>query len=289
MRFATVKSLVATAVLEWIDDRATSRGAAIAFYTAFSMAPLLLLVIALAGLFFGQEAAQGAVLNEFRGMMGDDAALALERMISSANQPGKGIAATAISAVLLVIGATSVFAELQDSLNQIWKAPPLKVSTAWSWFRVRVLSLSLVGATGFLLGVSLILSTALTAIGGWITNGLPQVAIVLEGVNLVVSIGLTVVFFAAIYKILPDVPLRWPDVWLGAAVTAVLFHVGKYAISIYVTASDLTSSFGAAGALIVILVWVFYSTQIFLLGAEFTKVYARHHEPRSPVGRRKKV
>lgn len=279
MRFRSIMKSVwqlsVEAVKEWNADGAVSRGAAVAFYTIFSIAPLLLLVIALTGLFFSREVAAAAVLGEIKGLMGPEAAKAIEHIVNTAQKTGEGIFATLISVVLLGIGATSVLAELQSALNQIWKARPLEISGVWSWMRARLLSLSLIGAAGFLLSVSLVLSAALTAAAGWISAYLHGFAFLIEALNLVLSYVLTALFFAAVYKILPDVPLRWRDVIVGSLVTALLFNIGKYAISIYVTASELSSGYGAAGALIVVFVWVFYSTQIFLLGAEFTKVYAR--------------
>jgi membrane protein len=270
----TTSHLAVEAVKQWNADGATSRGASVAYYTMFSVAPLLLLVIALAGLFFGREAAQGAIIDEFKNLMGADAADALQHVVSATSSSGKGIIATAISIVLLLVGATSVLAELQSALNQIWKAPPLKASGVWSWLRSRLLSLSLIGAAGFLFSVSLIMSAALTAVERWVSGGLPEIAILVEAVNLVLGFVLTALFFAAIYKILPDVPLKWTDVLVGSLVTAALFNIGKYAIALYVSTSHVASAYGAAGALIIVFVWVFYSTQIFLLGAEFTKVYS---------------
>ncbi len=269
--------LFVNAAKEWNADGAPSRGASVAFYAMFSAAPLLLLVIALAGLIFGREAAQGAIIDEFSHLMGPEAASALEHIVATASDTGDGMIATAISVVLLLLGATSVLAELQSALNQIWKAPPLKTSGVWSWLRSRLLSLSLIGAAGFLLVVSLVLSAALTAFDRWLSGGATEIAVLLEFTNLVTSYTLTVLFFAAIYKILPDIPLRWRDVIIGSLVTALLFTIGKYAIALYISTSHLASGYGAAGALIIVFVWVFYSTQIFLLGAEFTKVFAASH------------
>lgn len=268
------------AIKEWSADGAATHGAAVAFYTIFSIAPLLLLVIALAGLFFSHEVAQAAVLAEVKGLMGAEASRAIEHIVITAQKTGEGIVATIISLVLLGVGATSVLAELQSALNQIWKAKPLEISSVRAWLRARLLSLSLIGAAGFLLSVSLVLSAALTAAQGWISFYLHGFAFLIEAMNLVVSYGLTALFFASVYKILPDVPLQWRDVIVGSLVTALLFNIGKYAISVYVTASEMASGYGAAGALIVVFVWVFYSTQIFLLGAEFTKLYAATHGSR---------
>jgi membrane protein len=276
------------AVKEWNADGAPSRGASVAFYAMFSAAPLLLLVIAMAGLIFGREAAQGAIIDEFSRLMGRDAASAIEHIVATAADTGEGAIATLVSIVLLLVGATSVLAELQSALNQMWEAPPLKTSGIWAWIRSRLLSLSLIGAAGFLLAISLVLSAALTALDRWVVGGAEDVAILIEIANFLTSYILTALFFAAIYKILPDVPMRWRDVIVGALITALLFTIGKYAIAVYISASEMASGYGAAGALIIVFVWVFYSTQIFLLGAEFTKVYAASHgsKKRQPARRR---
>jgi membrane protein len=256
----------------FIADRAMTRGAAIAYYTTFSMAPLLLLLIAVAGLVFGEEAVRGAILGELGGLMGPEGAKALEDMVQSASNTGSGIAATTISIVLLMIAATTVLAELQDALNVIWNAPPQTISGWWSLIRTRLLSLALIGAVAFLLLVSLAVSAALTAFGKYFAG--ETASALLEAVNFAASFLVLTGLFALVYKILPDRRLAWRDVGVGAAVTAALFTIGKFLIGLYLGTSDLASSYGAAGALILVLVWVYYSAQIFLLGAEFTKVYA---------------
>jgi membrane protein len=280
----TLWSIAKDTVVNFINDRAMTRGAAIAYYTTFSLAPMLLLVIAIAGLVFGREAVQGAVLGELGGLMGQDGAKALEEMIQSASNVGSGIAATIISVVLLVIAATTVLAELQDALNVIWNAPVSQSSGLWGLVRARLLSLALIGAIAFLLLVSLAVSAALTAFSGYI--GGPEASVLLEALNFVVSYAVLTLLFALIYKILPDRRLSWRQVGVGAAVTAALFTLGKFAIGFYLGASDLASSYGAAAALILVLIWVYYSAQIFLLGAEFTKAYAFGREdPSAAQGR----
>jgi membrane protein len=281
--FERVADLVQRAVVAWIDDRATSRGAALAYYTVFSIAPLLLIAMSIAGLVFGREAAQGAVVRQLSGMMGRDAAQSIQSILQAARDTKNGLLGTLVSIPLLAIGATTVFAELQDALNQIWRTPAKRVSGLWAWFRVRFLSLSLVAALGFLLLVSLLVSTLLSAVGRLIT-GDAETTVLIEAGSFALSLGVTILFFAAIYKILPDARIPWRDVWVGAAASALLFHVGKYGIAAYVSTSDVASCYGAAGALIIVLVWVFYSAQIFLLGAEFTKVMFadRRGEPVTP-------
>jgi membrane protein len=288
MKLPAFGRLFIQAVKEWNADGAPSRGASVAYYAMFSAAPLLLLVIALAGLFFGREAAQGAIIGEFSHLMGPDAAAAIEHIVVTAQDTGEGLVATAISILLLLVGATSVLAELQNALNQMWDAPEVKTSGIWAWIRSRLLSLSLIGAAGFLLVISLILSAVLSALNSWINGGAKEISLLLELVNLATSYILTTLFFAAIYKILPDVPLRWRDVMVGSLITAFLFTIGKYAIALYISTTHIASGYGAAGALIIVFVWVFYSTQIFLLGAEFTKVYAGSHGARKrPAPRRR--
>jgi membrane protein len=272
-RGETIFSLCRTAVMDWIEDRATSRGAAIAYYTVFSIAPLLLLIIAVAGLVWGQDATQGAVLGQLGGLTGPAGATALEDMVRSASDRESGLIATVTSVILLLLGATTVFAELQDALNQMWNAPPAKASGLWAWLRGRVLSLSLIVTIGFLLLVSLVLSTVVTALSERLAQG-AEIGLLVEAMHLLTSLIVTTAMFAAIYKILPDVAISWGDVAVGAGLTAILFHIGKYVIAAYIGLSDIASSYGAASALVIILIWVYYSAQIFLLGAEFTKVYA---------------
>jgi membrane protein len=264
------------AVLAFIEDEALSRGAAIAFYTVTSIAPVLLIVIAIAGLAFGQDAAQNAITAQLSGLMGQQTAEVLQTAVASAASKSSGIVATIIGITTLVITASGVFGEMQTALNAIWKAKPIG-TTVSRLIRARAASLGLVAALGFLLMVSLVVSTALTAFGNYLDSVLPFGKLILTVLNVVVSLMLISFLFAAIYKVLPDRSLEWGDVVVGAIVTGVLFTIGKSLISWYIGSSAVASSFGAAGALIVLLLWVYYSAQIFLLGAEFTKVYANTH------------
>ena len=260
----------------WSDDLAPSMGAALAYYTVFSIAPLLLLLIALAGAIFGADAARGQIVAELGGMMGKEGASAIEGLLKSASQPEQSIVATIISVVTLLIGATTVFAELQSDLDRIWKAPAAsRPSGIWGLLRARFLSFGMIISVGFLLIVSLALSAGLSALGAWWGPVFSSWAKVLQVINFVVSFAVTSAAFAVVYKIMPSVKIRWRDVWVGAAVTALLFTLGKYLIGLYIGKAGVASAFGAAGSLIVVLVWVYYSAQIFLLGAEFTAVYAR--------------
>lgn len=263
-------------VLAFINDEALSRGAAIAFYTVTSIAPLLLIVIAIAGLVFGREAAQGAIIGQLSALMGQQTAEVLQGAVASASNKSSGIIATIIGAITLIVTASGVFGEMQTSLNAIWKAKP-KGTTVSRLIRARAASLGLVAALGFMLIVSLVVSTGLTAFGNYLNSILPFGTVILSVLNSIVSMALLSLLFAAIYKVLPDRTLQWRDVIVGAVVTSILFTIGKSLIGWYIGSSAVASSFGAAGALIVLLLWVYYSAQIFLLGAEFTKVYANRH------------
>ena len=270
--------LAKKSVMAWIDDYAPSMGAAISYYTVFSIAPLMIIVIAVAGFVWGREAVQGEIVGQLSGLIGKEGAQGIQALIESASQPTQGLVATAISIVVLVIGATTVFAELQSSMDRIWRAPKApQVSGIWALVRSRLLSLGFILGLGFLLLVSLVSSAGLAAVGSWANGLLPGWETLLFVVNIVFSIGITTVLFAMIFKVMPQVKLGWRDVWTGALVTAVLFEVGKWLISLYIGKSSVTSSFAAAGSLVVLLVWVYYSAQIFLLGAEFTWVYANEH------------
>jgi membrane protein len=268
----------------WRADRASSMGGALAYYTLFSIAPVLIIVIAIAGFVFGEEAARGEMMTQLRGLFGDESAMAVQALLEGARRPVQGVFTTLVSVGVLVVGATSVFAELQTDLDLIWKTPSREhKSGVWSLIRARLLSFGLVLALGFLLLVSLIVSAALGALGKWWGAYFLGWDVLLEIVNFVVSLIVTTGLFAMIYKWLPSIDIAWRDVWVGAGVTAVLFALGKTVIGIYIGRSSVASGFGAAGSFVVLLVWVYYSTQIFLLGAEFTGVYARQHG--SHVGR----
>lgn len=272
---AALWSLCKEAVVAWSDDFAPSMGAAIAYYTAFSIAPLIVIVLAIAGFFFGHEAAGGYLYGQLDGLLGRDGAKAVQDMVASARDPGEGIVATTIGGVLLLIGATTVFAELQSDLDRIWKAPAAKRPEGlWGLLRSRVLSLGLVVSIGFVMLASLVISAALAALSGMWGGMFGDVEWLLQIVNFLVGLAVAAVLFALMYKILPRVSIAWRDVWIGALVTAVLFSVGKFLVGLYIGKSSVASGFGAAGSLAVLLVWVYYSAQIFLLGAEFTWVYA---------------
>jgi membrane protein len=267
--------LVKTAASSWIDDYAPSMGAALAYYTMFSIAPLLLIVISVAGLIFGVEAARGEIFSQLQGMMGADGAAAIQGLLESASKPAKSITATMLGILLLLVGATTVFGELQDDLDRIWRAPDRdKTAGMWGLLRARLLSFGMILGIGFLLMVSLVFSAALSALGKWWGPMFGGWEVLAQLVNIVVSFTLTTTVFAMIYKVMPRVHIAWRDVWIGAAVTALLFTIGKFLIGLYIGKSGVASGFGAAGSLVVVLLWVYYSAQIFLLGAEFTWAYA---------------
>ena len=275
MKLDVIWQYVKDAASAWVDDYAPSMGAALAYYTLFSLAPLLLLLIALAGAVFGADAARGQIVAELGGLMGKEGATAIEGLLKSASEPGKSAWAAAIGSVILLIGATTVFAELQSDLDRIWKVPAKdKPSGLWGLLRARVLSFGMILGVGFLMIVSLALSAGLTALGDWWGPYFKGWANVLQVINFVVSFAVVTAMFGMVYKLMPSVPIRWRDVWVGALVTAFLFTLGKYLIGLYIGKAGVASGFGAAGSLIVIIVWVYYSTQIFLLGAEFTHVFA---------------
>ena len=251
-------------------------GAALSYYSVFSMAPLLMIVVSVAGLAFGAEAARGELFGQLRALMGADAAGAIESLLAHLSLPQRGISATAISVIALLVGATSVFVELQNALDRIWRAPARVRATGW-WhlLRSRLLSFGMILGIAFLLMVSLVMSAAISALGKWWGGFFGSWEWLLHAVNLVVGFGLTTTVFAMIYKLIPRVAVRWHDVWLGALITAVLFTAGHFLIGLYIGKSGVASGFGAAGSIAIVFIWVYYSSQIFLLGAEFTWVYAR--------------
>jgi membrane protein len=262
----------------WVDDFAPSMGAAISYYTVFSLAPLLIIVIAMAGAVFGREAVQGQIVAQISGLIGQEGASLIQGLVAGASDTDKGLVAGLISLGVLLIGATTVFAELQSALDRIWHVPEAqKPQGIWAILRARLLSFGLILGLVFLLMVSLAVSTGVAALGTWVNGLFPGWKATLQAVNTVVSVGFTTVLFAMIFKLMPTARIAWRDVWTGAFVTAILFDVGKMLISLYLGKSGVTESFAAAGSLVVLLAWVYYAAQIFLLGAEFTKVYADEH------------
>jgi membrane protein len=276
--------LVHEAATGWWQDRAMSLGAAIAFFTVFSLAPMLLMVIAVAGLAFGREAAQGAIVAELGGLLGNNSASTLEDLIASASNVKSGIIGTTVGALTFLVLVSGAIIELQDDLNIIWKVQPPASYGIAEFVRVRILSMTLVLGFGFLLLVSLIIDAGLTALGSYLEAGFSGAKIILQILNSAVAFGTAVLLFAMIFKILPDVELTWRDVATGSVVTGVLFTLGKFLIGWYLGSSNVASGYGAAASLITILLWIYYSSLILLFGAEFTKAYAQSrgslkHEP----------
>jgi membrane protein len=252
-------------------------GAALSYYTVFSLAPLLVIVISVAGLIFGADAARGAIFAQIDGLMGAEAAKGIQDLLSSVSKPSTGILGAVLGVVVLLIGATTVFGELQDALDRIWRAPARATSSGlMTLVRTRLLSFGMILGIAFLLVVSLVTGAGVSALGKWWSGWFEGWEVLAQIINTLVGFLMTTAVFALIYKLMPRVKVSWGDVWVGAAVTALLFTVGRFLISLYIGKTGVASGFGAAGSIAVIFVWVYYSAQIFLVGAEFTWVYAQH-------------
>jgi membrane protein len=269
-----LKIVLIESLNSWVDHRASSKGAALAFYTLFSMTPILVLAIAFAGYVFGIEAAQGEIVAQVQGLVGPNGAQVIQAMLAAARDPDSGRVATLIASALLLLGATSVFTELKGSLDEMWGIEKPRSSAFSVLLRTRLLSFGMVLVLAFLLLVSLVVSAMLVMLEHNAYGVLGSSAGFLATITSIISFGVIACMFAIIYKTLPDAPLSWRDVWIGAAFTAGLFSLGKYVIGLYLGNSGVASSFGAAGSLIALLLWVYYSAQIFFLGAEFTRHYA---------------
>lgn len=277
IRIKSIFKLLKEAFQEWQEDKVSLLAAALAYYTVFSVTPLLVIAIAIAGAVFGQNTAKVEILEQINGLVGEQGANAIEVALSNANQPEISGVASLISIVILLIGASGVFAQLQEALNTVWNVKAKPNGGIWNFIRKRLLSFGMVLVIGFLLLVSLILSALLSGIGKLQINLLPGFTPLWQLFNFAVSFGFIALLFALIYYYLPDVKIRWKDVWIGAIITALLFTIGKFVIGLYLGRGSFGSAYGAAGSLIVFLAWVFYSAQILLFGAEFTQVYARKY------------
>lgn len=258
----------------WINHRGASKGAALAFYTLFSLTPILILVIAVAGYFFGAEAAQGQIIHQIQSLVGRNGAVAIQSLLAAARDPASGLLATLVAMSLLFIGASSVFTELKGSLDELWGVQKTLLSPVKVLLRTRLLAFSLVLVLAFLLLISLVVSTALSVLEQYAGGVWSSSAVLFSAISAGISFGVIACLFAVIYKMLPDAPLSWRDVVIGSVFTAGLFTLGKYVIGLYLGNSAVASSFGAAGSLVALLLWVYYSAQIFFLGAEFTRQYA---------------
>jgi len=281
MKVAEYFGILKEAGVQFWNDKAPRLGAALAFYTALSISPLLLLVIGVAGLVFGQQAARGELLHQLHGLVGPEGAKAVEEMVAKSSEPSEGTLATVIGLVTLLVGATGVFAQLQDALNTVWhveetapqQAEQSWLGMVWGVVRDRFLSFSMVLGLGFLLLVSLVLNAALHAVQGYLLG--PAEGVLMQVANHVFSFLLTFLLFALVFRFLPNATIAWSDVWIGGGLTAVLFVVGKVLIGLYLGNAAVGSAYGAAGSFVVLLLWIYYSTQILLYGAEFTEVYAK--------------
>jgi len=278
-RVVMIGVLLKDAARGWSEHRAQRLGAALAFYTTLALAPLTLIAIAIAGYFFGQESARGGIVNQIEHLVGRDGAIAIEGLIQKASEPNQSRLATVLSVGLLVFGATNVFVELKDSLDTIWEVKRKPGLGLWTMINTHLLSFGVVLGTGFLLLVSLLLTAMLTAFTHWLSQWLPVTVAMAYFFEVLVSFIVITLLFAMIFKLLPDVTVHWKDVWIGAVVTAVLFMVGKYLIGVYIGSAGIGSIYGAAGSLVVVLIWTYYSSQILFFGAELIRAYAKRYDP----------
>jgi len=274
MKFKVIGELLKETIQEWQEDKASRLAAALAYYTVFSLAPLLIIAIAIAGSIFGPEAARGEIVEQIQGLVGTEGAKVIETAIQNANRPNVSSIASIISIIVLLFGASGVFAQLQDALNTVWGVQPKPGRAVKGFLQKRLLSFSVVLGIGFLLLVSLIVSAALSALSNYASDVLLGVGFLWSLLNWVLSLGVITLLFAMMYKFLPDVKISWSDVWIGAIITAILFTIGKSLIGMYLGRGSFASTYGAAGSLVIFLAWVYYSAQILFIGAEFTQVYA---------------
>jgi membrane protein len=275
--------LLKDAVTGWSDHQASRIGAALAFYTVFSLGPILLLAVAVAGFFFGRSTAQGEIYQQMTNLIGPQAAAQVQMVLQHAHRPTAGLVATVISLVTLLLSADTALVELKSGLDEIWSVPTEARRWYWDYLRTRLLSIALILALGLLLLASLLFSAALGALAT-LSRGILVVGVILGWTNSLVAFGLAALLFATVYKVLPSVRLAWKDVAFGALTTAVLFIAGKYAIGAYLGSSTVASTYGAAGSVIVVLLWVYYSAQVFLFGAELTRGYACRFGSRRGTG-----
>ena len=272
---ARIWAVLKDTVREWIDDNAARVAASLAFYTLLSLAPLVILTIAIAGVVMGEDTARDRIIYEVGQLVGPEGAKTVNAVVASAHQSNDGVLSTVIGLIVLFVGASGVFGELQYAMNTIWGVKPKQSSGLLLLVRERVFSFAMVIAVAFLLLVSLVVSAVLSGIGRFMAGSLPGGDTVWQVVNVVLSIGIITALFGLIFKVVPDVEVRWRDVWVGALATAILFTVGKQLLGIYLGESSVASAYGAAGSIVALVVWVYYSSQLVFFGAEFTQVYAR--------------
>ena len=283
MRLTDLWTLLKDSWNAWSTDKAPCLGAALAYYTTFSLAPLLVIIIAIAALVFGREAVQGKIVAEIGGLIGTQSASAIQTMIEKARTPATGVFATILSVITLLLGATGVVGELKDTLNTIWHVEPAPEMGLLRTLKTRLASLAFVLGVGFLLLVSLVITAVLSALTGFFSHlfSSPWLLHVMQVVNIVVSLGVITVLFAMLYRFLPDTEVAWHDVWIGAGMTAVLFVISKFLIGLYLGRSSIGSAYGPAGSLVLILAWVYYASLVLLFGAEFTEAYAHRYGSRA--------
>jgi membrane protein len=270
-------TMLREAASDWLEDKAPQLGAALAFYSILSVAPLVMIAIAVAALVFGEDAARGALLGQVQGLVGEQGADAIQAMLSHAKEPAEGTIAAVIGVITLLFGASGVFGQLQEAMNTVWEVPPKTGGGIWSFLRGRFLSFAMVLGIGFLLLVSLLLSAMIAGAGSYLSGLAPDLEPLWHAANGVVTFVVVTALFAMIFKFLPDTQVAWRDVWVGALLTAALFTVGKMLIGLYLGKTGLSSAYGTAGSLVVLVVWIYYSAQILFFGAELTQVYARRH------------
>ena len=280
MQAKTMWEIVKETASDWSEDNATRLAAALAYYTVLSIAPLLVLAVSVAGLVFGEEAAKGQIASELSSIVGPQAGEGIQTVLTHAKSPEEGVVGSIVGIVVLLFGASGVFGELQSSLNAIWNVAPKPGRGVWGMLRQRFFSFTMVLSVAFLLLVSLVLSALLAGVGKFLSSSLPGGEVVWQVVNFSVSFGVITLLFALIFKVVPDVQIKWSDVWIGAAVTALLFTVGKWGLGLYLGRASVASPYGAAGSLIVLVVWVYYAAQLLFFGAEFTQVYTQHRGSR---------
>jgi membrane protein len=273
--FQSLFSLLKETVRSWNEHRALRLGAALAFYTVFAIAPLFLIVLAIAGFWFGEEAARRQLFDQLYGLVGRQGGEAIQAVVASADHPAAGAWATVVAVFTLFVGATGVFVQLQDALNTIWQVRRQPGRGLRFFIKDRLLSFAMVLVIGFLLLVSLVVSAGLAALGKFMSGLIPAQEIIWQIINFLVSLGLIGLLFAMIFKVLPDVKIAWREVWMGALLSAGFFNLGKFFLGLYLGRSSVTSAYGAAGSLIIILLWVYYASQTLFLGAEFTRAYAK--------------
>ena len=273
-KLKTAFDVLKQTVRDWSEDKAPRLGAALAYYTVFSIAPLIVIVLAVASLWLDKQAAQEQIFGQIGGLIGESGAKAISGLLQAADKPREGMVASVLAVVTLIFGATGVFVQLQDALNTIWEVKPKPGRGIMGFVRQRILSLAMVFGIGFLLLVSLVMSAALAAAGKWFEGAMPGGEQVWHLLNFLISFVVIAAMFTLMFKYLPDVKIAWKDVWLGGALTAFLFVIGKFALGFYLGRSSVSSAYGAAGSLVIVLLWVYYSAQILFFGAEFTQVYA---------------